>query len=116
MPRREIVLKKAWFHILLALSESDLHGSGIAREAEKLSEGRIKLWPVSLYGSLQAMCDAELITELIGARRRPKGESEKKRYYRITQRGRRALMQEAHSMAYLAHKALAGGGLEGKST
>ncbi len=41
MPSTEIVLKKAWFHILLALSDSDLHGSGIAREVETLSQGRV---------------------------------------------------------------------------
>ena len=116
MPRTKIALKKAWFHILLALSDSDLHGSGIAREVETLSEGRIKLWPVSLYGSLQAMCDADLITDLTGASSRPKGESEKKRYYRISRRGRRALMEEAHAMAYLARKALAGGGSGGRPT
>ncbi len=100
-------LKKPWFHILLALADADLHGSAIAREVERLSHDRIKLWPVSLYGSLQAMCDAGLIVELTGSKGRPKGESEKRRYYRITRSGRRALTEEARIMAGLADRALA---------
>ena len=116
MPETEPTIKKAWFHILLSLSESDLHGSGIAREVEALSQGRIRLWPVSLYGSLQAMCDADLIAELTGKENRPKGESHKKRYYRITVRGRRALTEEALRMAGLADRALGRTASEGQGT
>ena len=116
MPDTEPTIKKAWFHILLALSESDLHGSGIAREVEALSQGRTKLWPVSLYGSLQAMRDADLIAELTGKENRPKGESHKKRYYRITVRGRRALTEEALRMAGLADRALRRTASEGQGT
>ena len=108
-------LRQPWFFILLALAESDLHGSAIAREVEGLSHGRIKLWPVSLYGSLQAMCDDGLIVELTGAKQRPKGESEKKRYYRITRSGRRVLTDEARLMAALADRALARDAAPGRS-
>ena len=109
-------LKKPWFHILLALAEADLHGSAIAREVERLSQDRIKLWPVSLYGSLQAMCDAGLIVELTGSKGRPEGESERRRYYRITRSGRRALTEEARIMADLADRALARATSPGRSS
>ncbi len=109
-------LKQPWFHILLALADADLHGSAIAREVERMSRARIKLWPVSLYGSLQAMCDAGLIGELTGSGGRPRGESEKRRYYRITRSGRRALTEEARIMADLADRALARATSSGRST
>ncbi len=94
-----------WFPILTALADSDLHGSGIAREVEALTDGRTKLWPVTLYGSLQEMAASGLIEEL-AAGTRPTGESEKKRYYRITKRGRRVLLEEAQNLAVLAETAL----------
>jgi DNA-binding PadR family transcriptional regulator len=94
-----------WFPILTALADSDLHGSGIAREVETLTNGRTKLWPVTLYGSLQEMADSGLIEEL-SSKARPSGESEKKRYYRITKRGRQVLLEEAQNLAVLAQTAL----------
>ena len=45
-------LKPHWFYILLTLSEGERHGLAIAREVETLSDGRIRLWPATLYGSL----------------------------------------------------------------
>jgi DNA-binding PadR family transcriptional regulator len=94
-----------WFPILTALANSDLYGSGIAREVESLTAGRTRLWPVTLYGSLQELVDADLIEEL-APDKRPAGESGKKRYYGITKRGRRALAEEARSLSALAATAL----------
>ena len=103
---RDDRLKRPWFYILLALAGEDLHGSGIEREVSALSGGGIRLWPVSLYGSLQELADRGLIVELAGAKR-PSDESEKKRYYSITKQGRRVLAGEARNMADTAQEALA---------
>ena len=65
-------------YILLALSGRDLHGSGIARAVLEETEGELRLWPATLYGTLELMAREGLIEELDEAER-PK-ESEKRRY------------------------------------
>ena len=93
-------LKPHWFHILLALSARDLHGSGIVREVLALTDGELRLWPATLYGSLEALTEDGLIGELSSSER-PDGESERRRYYGITPVGRRVLSDEAERMARL---------------
>lgn len=82
------------YHILLALSGGDLHGSGIVRIVLEQTEGELHLWPATLYGNLEILSQQGLIDELSGDAR-PAGESEKRRYYRITAKGAAAL--EAHT-------------------
>ena len=94
-------MKTREYLILLALAESDLHGLGIARAVQELSDGRTKLWPVSLYGTLEGLEEAHLIEELADPRHRPADESEKKRFYRLTRAGHRALAEETDRMAAL---------------
>ena len=93
-------LKPQWFHILLALADEDRHGSGIVREVLDLTEGRTRLWPVMLYRSLDAMIAEDLIVEL-GSAQRPSGASARRRYFRITARGRRALIAEIERLSGL---------------
>ena len=66
-PRRNQALKPRWFHILLALSDKDLHGSDIMRGVLEQSDGDLRLWPAMLYGSLEQMMDRDLIDELTSA-------------------------------------------------
>jgi DNA-binding PadR family transcriptional regulator len=94
-------MKTREYLILLALAEDDLHGLGIARAVQELSDGRTKLWPVSLYGTLEALEEAGAIEELADARHRPAAESEKKRFYRLTRAGHRALAEETDRLAAL---------------
>ena len=96
-------LKAQWFHILLALSSGDLHGSGIVRAVLEQTDGELRLWPATLYGALEALAEDGLIREL-GAGTRPQ-ESERRRYYRITSTGRQTLALEADRMARLARAA-----------
>lgn len=98
-------LKPHWFQILLALAGEDRHGSGIMRAVLDQTGGTLKLWPVMLYNSLEQMTEAGLIQE-IGGSDRPT-ESERRRYYRMTRAGRRALADEAERMASLAKAAKA---------
>jgi DNA-binding PadR family transcriptional regulator len=84
-------------HILLALAgeSAGKHGYAIAREVEDLTNGQIRMGPGTLYGSLQRMLDADLIEDVARTRRRGSaGYDERRRYYRITAAGRRALNQE----------------------
>ena len=87
-------MKTREYLILLALADADLHGLAIARAVQELSEGQTRLWPVSLYGTLEGLAEDGLIEELADPRQRPADESEKKRFYRLTRTGQRALAAE----------------------
>ena len=52
-------LKSRAFYILVALAADDRHGLGIAREVLALSDGRIRLWPATLYGTLASCAIAD---------------------------------------------------------
>ena len=93
-------MKNRVYLILLALAEADLHGLGIARAVQDLSDGRTRLWPASLYGTLEELSESGLIEELDDPRR-PADESDKKRFYRLTRAGHRALAAETDRLATL---------------
>ena len=95
-------MKRPWFYILLSLAEHDRHGSGIARDVLELTDGELQLWPATLYGSLEELVEKGWLDALDQSGRHPEGESERKRYFRITRSGRRALEAEARRMADLA--------------
>ena len=56
-------LTPAVLHILLALSTQERHGYGIMKQVELDSQGKVKMGPGTLYGSLGRMIDAGLIRE-----------------------------------------------------
>lgn len=95
-------LKPSQFYILLALAEGDRHGLAIARDAQALSGGSVRLWPATLYGSLDELRTRKWIEEL---REHPEDESERKRYYRLTAAGRAILTGEADRLGRLARLA-----------
>ena len=91
-------LSRQRYHILLALSGEDLHGSGIVRAVLAQTDGALHLWPATLYGSLETLVADGLIEEL-GSEQRPDGESERRRYYRITEAGKHTLGRETELLA-----------------
>ena len=99
-------LKPQWFHLLLALSERAQHGSGIVRAVLQQTDGKLRLWPATLYGSLEEVAAKGWISELTEPSERPPGESERKRFYRITPTGARILAAEANRLQSLASTAL----------
>ncbi len=56
-------LTPAVLHILLALSTTDRHGYGIMKQVESDSQGKVRMGPGTLYGSISRMIDAGLIGE-----------------------------------------------------
>ncbi len=96
-------LSRQSHYILLALSGRDLHGSGIARAVLEETEGELRLWPATLYGTLELMARDGLIEELEEGER-PE-ESEKRRYHRITRLGKKALARETERLARLVKTA-----------
>lgn len=82
------------FHTLVALAKGPSHGYAVAQEVEDLTDGRIVMGPGTLYGSLQRMSKAGLISE---AENPGEGglHSDRRRYYRITPLGTEALRTES---------------------
>ncbi len=86
------------FFVLTALAQGPMHGYGIVREVAELSEDRVQLKIGSLYGVLDRLATEELIED---DREEPHG-GRLRRYYRLTQDGRRALAEEAELRAATA--------------
>ncbi|HEY3210108.1 MAG TPA: PadR family transcriptional regulator [Actinomycetota bacterium] len=102
--RPRLPLSPAVFHILLALATGEMHGYAIMHEVAILSDGQVNIGPGTLYGSIKKMLAQGLIVE--SARRPdPKLDDERRRYYRITQEGRRLLGAEAERLARLVRVA-----------
>jgi DNA-binding PadR family transcriptional regulator len=93
--------KTRHYLILLALLGGDSHGLGIAREVERLSDGRVKLWPATLYGSLDDLAEYGWIEAVEEPDERPRDAGERKRFYRITPHGRRVARGETRRLAEL---------------
>lgn len=106
-------LRPNWFHVLLALAHGDKHGSAIARDVLDQTEGRLRLWPATLYRTLDDLAAAGLIAELAGDES-PEAVGGRRRTYRVTPRGRAELSAAAERMAGLA--AVARRRLRGAST
>lgn len=87
-------LKTNWFHIMLSLAAGDQHGYGIMQEVLDRTNGKVRLWPATLYGSLKRLIEEGLIEE---SEDRPKREFDdaRRRYYRLTKMGRRVLNAES---------------------
>jgi len=84
----------AVFEILLALADQNRHGYGIMLEVEQRTEGALKLGPGTLYGSIKRMLEDELIEES-GDRPDPELDDDRRKYYRLTSRGRQVASEEA---------------------
>jgi len=48
-------LHSNWFHILLSLAGAEQHGYGIMQEVLERTNGAVRLWPATLYGSLKRL-------------------------------------------------------------
>ena len=92
-------LTPAMHHILLSLLRGELHGYAIMQEAEKLSDGAMRLGPGTLYTSIRKLLEAGMIEE--SAHRQPEGDDERRRYYRISAAGRAAVVAETQRLAQL---------------
>jgi DNA-binding PadR family transcriptional regulator len=90
-------LTPAMFHVLLALAGDDLHGYAILKEVELRTSGKVKLSTGTLYGIIKRLLADGMIVE---RRSRPAeaDDDERRRYYRLTERGREVAAAEAERM------------------
>ncbi len=86
------------FHILLALAGEERHGYGIMQDVARQTNDKLQMGPGTLYGCLKRMLAAGLVEE---AEERPDPEldDERRRYYRMTTLGERAVREEAQRLA-----------------
>ncbi len=103
-PEAWLPLTPAMFHILLALADKERHGYDIMREIEERSAGKMRLGPGTLYGSIKRMLSDGLIEEL-DERPDPELDDERRRYYRLTDLGRRVAVAEAERLERLVKSA-----------
>lgn len=95
-------LKTNWFHILLSLATEEQHGYGIMQEVLARSDGKIHLWPATLYGTLAKLIESGLIAESV---ERPAAELDdaRRRYYKLTPLGRKVLDLESARLEALVN-------------
>lgn len=86
-------MKTHWFHILLSLAGGTRYGSAIQEDVDELSGGSVRLWPATLYGSLEELLERGWIGELDPAEVADERRG-RERFYRLTPEGRTALEEE----------------------
>jgi DNA-binding PadR family transcriptional regulator len=72
-------LSESTFYILLALAEP-MHGYGIMQQVEKVSGGRLRLGPGTLYGTLSMLESENLICMV--------AEADRRKVYALTSNGK----------------------------
>ena len=104
IPDSLLPLPVAVFHILVALADRDRHGYSIMQDVATRTDGKVRLSAGTLYSSIHRMLEQGLIEE---PRESPDPESrdERRRYYRLTRRGRRAAMAEARRLTEMLSQA-----------
>jgi len=99
---RRLPLPPAVFHILISIGDDEKHGYAIMQDVAARTDGRVRMSPGTLYGSIRRMLDEGLIEELV---RRGRGDDERRRVYRVTKFGRAVAAAEAERLTALLHHA-----------
>src|SRR5215470_17536611 len=103
MPEAQTPLTAAMFNVLLTLADGDKHGYAILKEVEEQTSGEVQLSTGTLYGIIKRLLTDGLIVEL---RTRPvAGDDQRRRYYHLTDDGRRMAIAEAERLEKLLVRA-----------
>jgi DNA-binding PadR family transcriptional regulator len=93
MTTAQTPLTPSTFHILLALSLKERHGYEIMKQVEEDSSGTIAMGPGTLYGAIKRLLHDDFIEET-GERPDPAVDDERRKYYRLTAKGKTSLSAE----------------------
>ena len=93
------------FQILLALADGERHGYGIMKEIDRRTKGRMTPATGPLYLAAQRLMDNGLIAES-EKRPAPELDDQRRKYYKLTEFGRRVAAAEVERMAHLLDVAL----------
>jgi len=99
-------LPPAVFQILVAVADRERHGYAIMQDIAARTDDRLHLSPGTLYGAIKKMLEQGFIEEC-DERPDPEMDDERRRYYRITDFGRRIANAETERLAKLVSQALA---------
>ena len=102
IPDDLLPLTPAVFHILVVLAGGDAHGYGIMGEVERITDGKLRLGPGTLYRSVYKMMLDGFIEEV---RQEPRPVDERRLTYRITRQGLRVARAEARRLDALVREA-----------
>ena len=105
---RSFSLSRDTLHILIALADRDRHGYSTMQEIGERTGGQVKLSPSTLYSAIKRLLEEGFIEEL-AERPDPEHDDERRRYYRLTQEGRRAAVDEARQLEKLLSDARSSG-------
>jgi len=101
-------LREPTFLVLAALGPGPLHGYGIIKTVEEMSEGRVRLRAGTLYAALERLeSQGYVVFHGEGSEGGPA-----RRYYRLTDEGEQLLKNEAARLAANARVAFARLGME----
>jgi DNA-binding PadR family transcriptional regulator len=98
-------LPPAVLHILIALGEAEKHGYAVMQEVAERTDGKVRMSPGTLYGSIRKMLDDGLIEELFRRAGQAGADDPRRRYYRVTKFGRAVAAAEAARLTALLHHA-----------
>jgi DNA-binding PadR family transcriptional regulator len=92
------------FQVLLSLADGDKHGYAILKDVEEHSGGEVRLNTGTLYAIIKRLLAEGLILE---PRNRPRAEDDdqRRRYYRLTPKGRAVAGAEVERMERLVARA-----------
>ena len=107
-PARFLPLKPTWLHILVAVARGDQHGYAIRQGVEQRTDGRVRLWPATLYGALAQLVKRGLLEELDGEDVAAEDDDARRRYYGLTPLGRGVLEAETRRLEELVQAARTG--------
>lgn len=96
-PEDCLPLTPAALNILLALGGGERHGYAIMQEVAQRSDGAMRLGPTTLYRSIKQMLERGWIEES-AQRPDPDVDDERRRYYRLTDFGRRVATAEVQRL------------------
>ncbi|MBX9600646.1 MAG: PadR family transcriptional regulator [Bryobacteraceae bacterium] len=103
-PESLLPLSPAAFHILVALADRDRHGYSILQDVAARTDGKVVLSAATLYSSIRRMLEQGLVTELRESPD-PGNHDERRRYYGLTDHGRRVAMAEARRLTAMLAQA-----------
>jgi DNA-binding PadR family transcriptional regulator len=105
-PELSLPLKPGVLFLLVSLAAGEKHGYALRKDVATRSGGDVRLGPATLYRTLAQMLDEGTIEES-GRRPAPELDDERRRYYRLTDSGRRLLDAEITRLEQLAASARA---------
>ena len=88
------------FQILLSLLDGEMHGYALIQDIRRRTDGEIELTASTLYAAVKRLLGSDWIEE-VQHDTPPPDHDERRRYYRITARGRAAARAEAQRLERL---------------